>query len=64
MFVIFESHSMDWQPVGYVETEEEAKIICEKHNEHIWSSSFEWYYLQVNPVDKERIDDVYYCYRR
>ena len=54
MFVIFEGRYFDWEPMGYVETEKEAKDICEEHNEHIWHNSrFEWYYLEVKPMGKE-----------
>ena len=67
MFVIFEGRSFDWEPMGYVESEEEAKVICEEHNKecmgHVWSESLAWYYLEVKSMTKDKIKDELSLYR-
>lgn len=69
MFVIFEGRYSDWEPMGYVDSEEVAHSICAEHNVHFFGGdtgdkycSNEWYYLEVKPFNTEgyRIDTPTY----
>lgn len=63
MFVIFEGRYSDWEPKGYVDSEEVAQSICAEHNVEFWGGitgdkycSNEWYYLEVKPFNTDEYD--------
>lgn len=63
MFVIFEGRYSDWEPMGYVNTEEEAQSVCAKHNVEFFGGQYgdkycynEWYYLEVKPFNTDGYD--------
>lgn len=63
IYVICQGYYSDWNIEGFAKTEEEAELICAKHNSEEVQYLSEWYYIEADEIKTTDLkSDIRYKY--